>query len=114
MRTWVTSTRDRRCGGCDAAITKGTPMLEIQLVQVRTLVRCPACAGEPVPETALAPVPIDAVAARARAVARLIPDWPWLREGTRPVFMPDLVSVPVADAWSPFRDDRDDDDQGSE
>ena len=107
MRRWVLATRTRYCGGCHAtpvAIPKGTPMLEIQLLQVRdVLVRCPACAGVPLPES----LQDTSASLTDTSPARLVPDWPWLRRAPPPASAAHLDSV--AERWSPFRDGDDDD-----
>lgn len=107
MQQWVQATRACRCGRCDAVIATGTTMLEITLHQIRrTLHRCADCAGTPVPATVPATPASDHVTDREAVMTRIVPDWPWLREATRPVFAPDLV--PVAETWQPFRDGDDD------
>lgn len=52
MRTWVRALLDQVCGGpCRTRILTGQPMLVIEHPHVkRKLVRCAACADEPVPE----------------------------------------------------------------
>lgn len=111
MRRWEYATRERCCGNCGAVIPKGALLLEIHLTQVRyALVRCPAHADLPLPDTVPSiaephSAPIDAVGARELAMTRIVPEWSWLlkkRDEQHPEHFPDLV--PIADAWSPFRD----------
>jgi hypothetical protein len=53
MRTWARATHELRCGGLHDQLTTipiGAPVLVIRPTLTRTLYRCAACAGEPVPE----------------------------------------------------------------
>lgn len=57
MRQWIRSRRDTQtCGACGTLIPRGTAMLELTIVQCRTLIRCASCAGEPAPAF-VAPLP---------------------------------------------------------
>lgn len=68
MRQWLRATRDNQhCGYCQAEILRGAPLLEITMTSIgRGLIRCPSCAGVPVPDDLpplVDPAPIvDAVA----------------------------------------------------
>lgn len=52
MKTWRTARLDERCGDCSARISRGEPILHIELA-CRTLFRCRDCGerftGAPVP-----------------------------------------------------------------
>jgi len=75
-RRWVRATRDRKCGYCVPPrwVLRGEPMLEIALVQVkRTLVRCPHCVGEPVPE--LPPLPEPTAPRDVAEIATMAREW---------------------------------------
>ena len=80
MRHWIRASRDRRCGACDAVIPRGTPLLEITMPTVRTLVRCAECAG-PAPTDLpplAAPEPVAGDFAHVGAIARR--DWNQFRD----------------------------------
>ena len=53
MRQWLRATRDLQCGYCCGPIPQGEPVLRIthpERGSLSAFLRCPKCAGEPVPD----------------------------------------------------------------
>jgi len=86
MRTWERATRDVTCGYCRKPIGRGEPVLVRRIASVhRAFLRCPTCAGEPVPTT-LAPLIVPAQT--SGDFSRVTP-----------------ASATPAREWTPYRDD---------
>ena len=89
MRSWAIARLDILCGGCEPPthLRKGAPMLEIS-TPAWTVVRCPDCAGEPVPDVIhgdprTAPLMGAKLAVRLEQIRGLARDWKHDQAGDR-------------------------------
>ena len=88
MRTWTRANLNTLCGNCPTVIKQGEPLLEIGY-QGRgwRVVRCEACAGEPVPDViedvATARTIGPRFADRIESIRSLGRDWKHAQAGER-------------------------------
>ncbi len=85
MTQWERVSFTAKCGECGAILADSTPMLTIQLSNVRRkLIRCQTCAGPAPPDLPLAPVRYETRTKRMSASK--------------------VIAQAVVDKWLPYRD----------
>jgi hypothetical protein len=89
--SWIRAVLNRKCGRCGLVIEKGAPMQIVELHRVaRTLIRCAACANEPVPalpalpERVIGAVPMKPLTMHRFDVDRLPVDFKMAQAGREP------------------------------